>query len=133
MTKRGRIVSTRVEHLSIPEARGRWATEVEVELVPVDAAGTIDLAALEDALDRPADLVSVMLANNEVGTIQPDVPDCSADSRGRALLHVDAIQGVGKIAGSWVRARPAVGVDAQDERPTSVGFLDGAAAWRWNA
>ena len=68
-------------------------------LLPVDGDGRLDLAALEAALaasDRPA-LVSVMLANNETGVIQPVAEAAAIAHRHGALLHTDAIQAAGKI------------------------------------
>ncbi len=72
-----------VEHL-----RGR--------VVPVDAAGAVDLDALAEALDDSVRVVSVMAVNNEVGTISP-LSEVAAVVRERApgaVLHTDAVQGV---------------------------------------
>ncbi len=69
-------------------------------IVPVDGEGITDLDALDSALaevGQPA-LVSVMLANNETGVIQPlSEVACTVHARG-ALLHCDAVQGAGRIA-----------------------------------
>ena len=66
--------------------------------VPVDREGLVDLDALGRALREPTTLVTIMHANNEVGTIQP-IADIArlAHSRG-ALVHTDAAQSTGKIA-----------------------------------
>src|SRR4051794_36691436 len=74
--RRVRILATAVEHHAVLDALHWLATQegATVELLPVDALGRLDLAALQDAIARdPASvaLISVMLANNEVGTLQP--------------------------------------------------------------
>src|SRR5262249_10546067 len=84
-------------------ARRGWTTT----LLPVDATGIVAPAALETALTDKTALVSVMHANNEIGTIQPIAELAAlAHSRG-ALFHTDAVQSVAKIPVS-VRA---LGVD----------------------
>jgi len=62
--------------------------------VGVDSTGTIDLAALAEALDETVSVVSVMTVNNEVGTIQPigRVAEVVAERAPDAVLHTDAIQ-----------------------------------------
>lgn len=90
---RARVLVSAVEHSSVLQAAP------EAERIPVDRSGIVDLAALAAMLAadaRPA-LVSVMLANNETGTIQParEIADL-AHAHG-ALFHCDAVQAVGKI------------------------------------
>jgi cysteine desulfurase len=76
-----------------------------VKVIPVDAAGLVDLAWLETRLERFAAeqpgaraLVSLHLANNETGVIQPIAEVASIGRRQGALLHSDAVQAAGKIA-----------------------------------
>jgi hypothetical protein len=84
-------------------ARRGWRTT----LLPVDASGIIRPEALEAALADDTAIVSVMHANNEIGTIQP-IAELARLARARgALFHVDAVQSVGKMA---VDAR-TLGVD----------------------
>jgi cysteine desulfurase len=66
----------------------------ELRVVPVDGDGAIDLAALEACLAEDVVLASVMLANNEVGTIQPleAVARIVREQAPRAVLHTDAVQ-----------------------------------------
>ncbi len=97
------IVSVTTEHKAILDPLRRLARRgLEVTLLPVEPhgspdAGTLSLQSLEDALREDTLLVSVMLANNEIGVIQP-IPDISHLCRARGiLLHCDATQGVGKI------------------------------------
>jgi cysteine desulfurase len=86
------ILVSAIEHASVLEAvpQAVWA--------PVTQDGALDLAALEHLLAdlRPA-LVSIMLASNETGVIQP-VAEAAALARAHgALVHVDAVQGLGKL------------------------------------
>jgi cysteine desulfurase len=121
-----RVVSTRIEHPSVLEALAALRRSgVEVDLVGVDPTGLLDLEAFAAALRRPADLVSVMLANNEVGTIQPVSEAARLAHEAGALMHVDAIQGVGKLALS-VRELGAdllAGASHKMNGPQGVGFL----------
>ncbi|HEX9992271.1 MAG TPA: cysteine desulfurase family protein [Acidimicrobiales bacterium] len=65
-------------------------------VVPVDADGAVDLDALADALDDSVTLVSTVLVNNEVGTVQPlaEVAEVVRERAPGALLHTDAVQAV---------------------------------------
>jgi cysteine desulfurase len=93
---RARLLMSAVEHSSV-RASGRFSQEAITD-IPVDTDGRVDLAALADAVagqSRP--LVSIMLANNETGIIQP-VAEAAAIVHGAGgLLHVDAVQAVGRI------------------------------------
>jgi cysteine desulfurase len=83
-------------------------TGVHVELIPLDSSGRVQLDALARLLERPTSLVSVMLANNETGVIQPlekVVEICRVHS---VPVHTDAVQAVGKIAVDF----SGLGVDA---------------------
>ncbi len=97
----GRLLVSAVEHPSVLAA-GRFAAEV-VEQVPVSRDGIVVLADLERRLDALArggvrPLVSVMLANNESGVVQPIAAIAEAVHAADGLLHVDAVQGPGKLA-----------------------------------
>jgi cysteine desulfurase len=99
LADRGRhIISQRTEHASVIEPlaaleRRGW----EITLVGVDEVGRVNLGELEHALRDDTVLISLMLANNETGTIQP-VAEAAGLARSRgALIHCDATQGVGKI------------------------------------
>ena len=99
----GHIVSVATEHRAVLDPLAELAKRGwKVTLLPVAAhtsaeAGRIDIAALEAALRDDTLLVSVMLANNEIGVIQP-LEQIAALCRGRnILLHTDAAQAVGKI------------------------------------
>jgi cysteine desulfurase len=97
--KAGHLVISAIEHPAIvaPAARLRdagWA----VSVVPVDAFGRVAPEDIEAALRPDTVLVSVMHANNEVGSVQP-LQEIGLRLAGRGvLLHTDAAQSVGKIA-----------------------------------
>ncbi len=92
------IVTSAVEHPATLEPctfLSRLGCRVTV--VPVDGQGLVDLKVLQEALRQGARLVSIMHANNEVGTIQP-IPEIAALAREHgALVHTDAAQSTGKI------------------------------------
>ena len=91
-----RLVVSAIEHASVL-AGGRFAVEV-IETVGVTPAGLLDLEHLRAALEgKPAALVSVMLANNETGAVQPVAEAAEIVHAAGSLLHVDAIQAFGKI------------------------------------
>jgi cysteine desulfurase len=107
-TGRRHLIATTIEHEAVlvtlkALARRGWRTT----LVPVGASGIVEPAALDAVLDDETALVSIMHANNEIGTVQP-IAELSALARARgALFHTDAVQSVAKIP---VDAR-ALGVD----------------------
>jgi cysteine desulfurase len=92
------IITSVIEHPAVLEmARYLEKKGVRVSYVPVDETGLIDLDFLRDAVTPKTALVSIMLANNEIGTIQPiaDVVRIAHDKG--ALVHTDAVQAFGKI------------------------------------
>jgi cysteine desulfurase len=93
---RSRLFISAIEHASV-RSGGRFPREA-VEELPVHADGRLDLAALTAAIaGTPGPLVSLMLANNETGIIQP-VAEAAAIVHGAGgLIHVDAVQAAGRI------------------------------------
>jgi cysteine desulfurase len=90
---RGPVVVSAVEHDSV------LAAAPDAPRLPVDAEGRVDLEALERVLARLApELVSVMLANNETGVIQPVREVAELARRHGARVHCDAVQAGGKLA-----------------------------------
>jgi cysteine desulfurase len=87
----GPTVCSAIEHHAVLHACDALGDN---RLVPVDEAGVIDLDALAERLDPSVSVVSVMLANNEVGTIQPlaDVAALMRELAPEARLHTDAVQ-----------------------------------------
>ncbi len=91
------VVTSAIEHKGVLAAAQRLEAEgFRVATIGVGPGGVIDLDRLEAALDERTAVVSVMLVNNEVGTIQP-LADVAARVRSRAphaVLHTDAVQAV---------------------------------------
>lgn len=96
--KGNHIVTSAIEHPAVAEVCESLSAEgFEISVIPVDPGGLIDLAAFERAIGDRTILVSVMHANNEVGTIQP-IGEIVRMARKRGILvHTDAAQSVGKI------------------------------------
>src|SRR5205085_11299737 len=98
-TGRRHLIVSPIEHEAVLNtvkalARRGWRTT----LLPVDHTGVVSPDRLREALTDDTALVSVMHANNEIGTIQP-VAALAAIARERgALFHTDAVQSAGKIA-----------------------------------
>lgn len=93
------IITTQVEHPAIlAPCRFLASLGARVSYLPVDGAGRVDPEAVEKAITPQTILVSVMHANNEVGTIQPLAEIGRIAREHGVLLHSDAAQSVGKIA-----------------------------------
>jgi len=92
------VITSAVEHPAVEQPCRRLGEDGwEVSVMPVDKYGQVNPAQLADALRDDTVLVSIMHANNEVGTIQP-VEAIAAITRPRGiLLHTDSAQSVGKI------------------------------------
>jgi cysteine desulfurase len=88
----GPVVSSAIEHHAVLHAAA--ASGHELRIIPVLADGTVDLDGLAALLDDTVSVVSVMLANNEVGTIQPldQVARLVRRRAPQAVLHTDAVQ-----------------------------------------
>jgi cysteine desulfurase len=88
------ILVSSVEHPSVLAAAK--ASGKTVEVIPVDGVGRVMVDDLEKMMGRPNTLVSVMLANNETGVVQPMDQVMDIAHAAGALVHVDAVQGFGK-------------------------------------
>ncbi|MFA5082574.1 MAG: cysteine desulfurase family protein [Hydrogenophilaceae bacterium] len=96
-TRPGRLLYSAVEHPSVVQPMRHLANEGRaVAEIPVDATGRVDPGRL--ALGADTALVSVMLANNEVGSLQPIRAIADLAHGAGALMHVDAAQAAGKVA-----------------------------------
>ncbi len=96
---RRRLVVSAIEHPSVLEtARHLESRGVPLTIVPVGPDGVADPARLEAALGPDVALVSVMLANNETGVVQPVAEIAALAHAVGARMHADAVQAVGKIA-----------------------------------
>jgi cysteine desulfurase len=96
--KGNHIVTTVVEHKAVLDTCKRLEKSgYEVTYLPVDKYGMVDPDDVKKALNERTILVSVMLANNEVGTVQP-LSEIGKLTRERGIIfHSDAVQGVGKV------------------------------------
>jgi cysteine desulfurase len=105
---RDEIITVATEHKSVLDSCRRLEQEgFGVTVLGVTAEGFVDLDALRDALTGRTLLVSVMAANNEIGTVQPLAPIAALVHERGALLHTDAAQAAGKVP---IDA-PAAGID----------------------
>jgi cysteine desulfurase len=97
-TGRRHLIATAIEHEAVLNtlkalARRGWRTT----LLPVDQSGIVSPDRLRDAIDADTAVVSVMHANNEIGTIQPIAALAAVAHEHGALMHTDAVQSAGKI------------------------------------
>ena len=97
-TGRRHLVASAIEHeaiLNTFKALGRrgWRTT----LIPVDESGVLSPDRVRDAVTSDTALVSVMLANNEIGTVQPVAEVAQIAHEHGALMHTDAVQAAGKM------------------------------------
>lgn len=92
------IVTTAIEHHSVLNAcRSLEQTGIEVTYLPVDKTGRVSVAKVNAAIKPHTKLISIMLANNEIGTIQP-IAEIGQLLKGESILfHTDAVQAVGHI------------------------------------
>lgn len=92
------VVTQATEHRSVLETlRGLETRGLAVTILPVDSLGRVSVTALEEALTPSTRLVSLMLANNEIGTAQPIAEVAVLCERHGVALHVDAAQGLGYL------------------------------------
>jgi len=92
------LITSEIEHPAVTKVCRHLATlGWEITWLPVDRTGKVDPADLESAIRPDTVLVSIMHANNEVGTIQP-IKEISEITRHKnVLLHTDAAQSIGKL------------------------------------
>jgi len=97
-TGRRKFITTAIEHPCVlNSAKYLCSLGFDVTFLPVDETGRIDMDAYKKALSKETLLVSVMMANNEIGTVQ-DIGEIAALAKAAgAFVHTDAVQAVGKI------------------------------------
>ncbi|MDR1569958.1 MAG: cysteine desulfurase NifS [Oscillospiraceae bacterium] len=99
MGNRGKhIITSAIEHHAVLHTC-EWLDKqgYDITYLPVDADGIVHPDALEAAIRQDTTLVSIMFANNEIGTIQPIAELASISHRHGALFHTDAVQAIGAI------------------------------------
>lgn len=96
--KKNHIISSKIEHpaiLNSLKAVERWGTDYS--LISVDQEGFINLDELSEKIKDNTNLISVMFANNEIGTIEP-IKEISKIAREKnILMHTDAVQAIGNV------------------------------------
>lgn len=92
-----KLVTAETEHLTVLDvARALRKDGTELEVLPVSSKGLIDLDRLRSMVRRAPSFVSIMWVNNETGVIQPISEIASICKEAGAILHVDAVQAIGK-------------------------------------
>lgn len=98
--KGNHLITTKIEHSSILNIFKHYESEgFEVTYLDVDEKGNINLEQLKKQIKKDTILVSIMVVNNEIGTIEPvkDIRRILDEKESEAFLHIDGIQAFGKV------------------------------------
>jgi cysteine desulfurase len=116
------VIISAIEHSAVTQTA--WVI-AQPHIIPVSADGVIDLDVLETTLKvHPQSIVSVMLANNETGVIQPVAQIAALAKQHGAIMHCDAVQGAGRMALDF----NALGVDMISISAHKMGGTQGVGA-----
>ena len=125
--KRGKhIVTSAMEHISVINIMKALQKDgFEVTQVPVDADGFVDVGEVERALREDTTLVSIMYANNEIGTLQPIEKIADLLESTDVVFHVDAVAAAGKVPIDLGRAKVDLMTVSSNDMygPKGVGAL----------
>ena len=125
--KRGKhIVTSAMEHISVINIMKALQKDgFEVTQVPVDADGFVDVGEVERALREDTTLVSIMYANNEIGTLQPVEKIADLLESTDVVFHVDAVAAAGKVPIDLGRAKVDLMTVSSNDMygPKGVGAL----------
>ncbi len=101
---RPHVIINAAEHRAVLDPAKRLERcGAEVTVLPVDVFGQVSPQSVVEAVTPQTVLVSVMLANNEIGTVNPvaEIAAAVRDANSRTLIHCDAVQAAGKIPVNW--------------------------------
>lgn len=96
--KGNHIITTKVEHHAMLHSCAALEKDgFQVTYLDIDKEGFVDLKQLEEAITDKTILISIMLVNNEIGTIQPIKEAAAIAKKHKVLFHTDAVQGLGNV------------------------------------
>lgn len=96
--KGNHIITTKVEHHAMLHSCAYLENEgYDVTYLDIDKDGRVDLKQLEDAITDKTILISIMLVNNEIGTIEPVKEAAAIAKKHKILFHTDAVQALGNV------------------------------------
>lgn len=97
-TGKNHIITSKIEHPAILEScKALEKQGFVVTYLDVDKGGTVDLSSLENSINEKTFLISIMYANNEIGTIEPIESISKIAHKHNIIFHTDAVQAIGNV------------------------------------